>query len=239
MMGKANMETKRCKDDKGVMVMVEATIYLPITIMIVVFVIYYGLFQLQQQALLHQVQRVGLQAGKEIAYPGYRAFGSNISNKVDFDWGDEQTPSAETIENYYKYSHNSLSVLYRELNFFGRSWVSDSDINNYLTSLSNKVKIFTVGNIATEAHIHKGVLVDSVNVKVVYSFPTPGALRYFGVDETMELGSAAFSAALNPTDFARNTDLAVDAVNAAAEMLGFSEGFQSIVDKAKKLIGYL
>lgn len=233
------MKESFIKNDRGVMVMVEATIYLPLTMMIVVFLIYYGLFLLQQQALLHQVQRVGLQSSKEIAYPGYRAFGTNISNKVDFDWGNVNTPSGDVVDAYYQYSHDSLSVLYRELNIFGRSWISDSDVNSYLENLSSKVKIFAVGNIETEAHIHKGILVDSVNVKVVYSFPTPGALRYFGIDETMELGSAAFCAALNPTDFARNTDLAADAVTAAADLLGFSDGFQSVVDKAKKLIGYL
>lgn len=225
--------------DKG-SVMVEATIYMPVTIMLVMFLIYFGLFKLQQQALLHQVQRVALQTGKEVAYPGYRAFGTNLSNEVDFDWGNEQLPSAGAIEEYYELSHDSIPVLYRELNIFGRSWIHDSDVENYLAGLTDKVKLFAVGDIVEERHhIKKGFFVDSVEVKVSYVLQAPASFRFFGIKDRVELDSAAFIVALNPTDFARNTDLAVDAVNAAAEILGFSEGFQSVVEKAKKLIGYL
>ena len=217
--------------DKGA-VMVEATIYMPVTIMLVMFLIYFGLFRLQQQALLHQVQRVALQTAREAAYPGYRAFGTNLSNEVDFDWGDEQVPAAETIENYYELSHDSLKVLYRELNIFGRSWIHDSDVERYLSGLTDKVKLFALGNIVEEKYyIRKGFFVDSVEVKVSYTLPTPASFRFFEIEDMVELDSAAFSVALNPTDFARNTDL--------AEILGFSEGFQSVVGKAKKLIGYL
>lgn len=54
--------------------MVEAALYFPITIAVVMAVIYLGLFKMQESYFFFQVERAAAQLAKEIAYPGYEGF---------------------------------------------------------------------------------------------------------------------------------------------------------------------
>ena len=49
--------------------MVEAALYFPITIAVVMAVIYLGLFKMQESYFFFQVERAAAQLAKEIAYP--------------------------------------------------------------------------------------------------------------------------------------------------------------------------
>ena len=52
-------------------IMVEAAIYFPITIAVVMAVIYFGLFKMQESYFFFQVERAALELARETAYPGY------------------------------------------------------------------------------------------------------------------------------------------------------------------------
>lgn len=227
----------RLLKQRGAMVMVEASIYFPITIMMVMALLYYGLFKLQQQAMVHEVQRVAFQSARETVYPSYEVFGTEITNVVDFDW-DATEPSSAQVSSYYKNYNNSFKKLYREFCGFG-SWMSESEVNSNLKRLTDSITLFTVGNMSTEATVKRGIITNRVETRISYGFPTPGALRYFGIGDTMKLTEGACYVTLNPTDFARDVDLAADAISAIAERLGMSDGLNKVVTTAKKLIGYL
>ena len=62
------------KREKGA-VMVEAVIIFPIVLFTVFFLIYLGLFKLQEMATLYQVQRVAHQGALAVASPGYEKLG--------------------------------------------------------------------------------------------------------------------------------------------------------------------
>lgn len=55
-------------------IMVEAAIYFPITIGIVMVVLYFGLFKLQESYFFFQVERTATELAREVAYPGYESF---------------------------------------------------------------------------------------------------------------------------------------------------------------------
>ena len=55
-------------------IMVEAAIYFPITIAVVMAVIYFGLFKMQESYFFFQVERAALELARETAYPGYDKF---------------------------------------------------------------------------------------------------------------------------------------------------------------------
>ena len=64
----------------------------------------------------------------------------------------------------------------------------------------------------------------------------PGVARYLGLEEQMVIRSASYCHAVNPSDFVRNTDLAVDLVEFAAEKLGVSNKLDVAIGKAKNII---
>ena len=55
-------------------IMVEAAIYFPITIGIVMVVLYFGLFKLQESYFFFQVERAATELAREVSYPGYDSF---------------------------------------------------------------------------------------------------------------------------------------------------------------------
>ena len=66
---------------------VEASLYFPITIGIVMALIYLGLFKIQESYFFFQVERVASMVAKEAAYPGYEEFqkdGLLESSAIDF-----------------------------------------------------------------------------------------------------------------------------------------------------------
>ena len=59
-------------------IMVEAAIYFPITIGIVMVVLYFGLFKLQESYFFFQVERAATELAREASYPGYDSFTDEI-----------------------------------------------------------------------------------------------------------------------------------------------------------------
>ena len=83
-------------------IMVEAAIYFPITIGIVMVVLYFGLFKLQESYFFFQVERAATELAREASYPGYDSFTDENplkNSKVDFDW--ENGPSESQTKSYY------------------------------------------------------------------------------------------------------------------------------------------
>ena len=64
----------RIKNENGV-IMVEATIYMPLVFCTVMALLYLALFNMQEYMLMYQVQRVAAVAAREEAYLGYEKFG--------------------------------------------------------------------------------------------------------------------------------------------------------------------
>lgn len=95
-------------------VLVEAAIYFPLVLCVVVAMLYLGLFHMQESALGHIAESAVLEAAREEAYPGYSVFGMNSGNDTDFGWSGN-APSKSEVESYYRSQHGSLGDLYREV----------------------------------------------------------------------------------------------------------------------------
>ena len=93
-------------------IMVEAAIYFPITIGIVMVVLYFGLFKLQESYFFFQVERAATELAREASYPGYDSFTDENplkNSKVDFDW--ENGPSESQTKSYYAAYKGSASKI--------------------------------------------------------------------------------------------------------------------------------
>ncbi len=214
-------------------VMVEATIYLPLVICSVMAMIYYGLFIMQQNALMAQVDRIAGVAAREEAYPGYDVFGMNAGGAVDFSWGGN-TPSAGQVKEYYTSRHERFSDLYREI--FGMFCGSRADYESRLADAAEAVTMIRVGSIgAPEVEIKKSFLGASVTVTITHHIPLPGVLRYFGLEDAT-VRAVRTKNIVNPSEFVRNTDLAVDLVEYLLEKLDPGGTISGYIAKTQELI---
>lgn len=121
--------------------MVEAALYFPITIAVVMAVIYLGLFKMQESYFFFQVERTAAQLAKEIAYPGYEGFTDKeplSDGKVDFSW---EEPSDEQVQSYYEAYNGSLTKIYR----LGAGSNTKERLAKYQESLCKYSTLLSVG----------------------------------------------------------------------------------------------
>ena len=221
-------------------VMVEASIYFPIVIGVVMLMLYVGLFQMEESALGYVAERVAVEVSREEAYPGYTEFQMNEGRAVDFAW-DGKMPSVGEVHSYYKAHHADLGKLYREFgaiaSLFGGGGSTDGYRAKYADT-ANAFKIISLGTVhEPEVMIKRGLFSSSVTVTITHEFPVPGILRYLGISETQyDLTTTATKNIVNAGEFVRNVDLAVDAAEYLLEKLGLSGNVKQLITKAKDVM---
>ena len=211
---------------------VEASLYFPITIGIVMALIYLGLFKIQESYFFFQVERVASMVAKEAAYPGYEEFqkdGLLESSAIDFSW--EDGPSESTVEKYYDSYGGSLTKIYR----IGLSSKMLERMSKYRQALEKTSALFSMGTIEGNVQIDSKILSKSVYAQVRYKIPTPGILRYLGVKDSLTLYAGAYQPVMNSTDFVRNIDLAWDMGNFLLEKLGLDGKADEFIKKFNKV----
>lgn len=211
--------------EKGA-IMLEATIIFPIVLMTVMALLYMGLMKLQETAMLYQVQRVASQGSMMVASPGYAELCDNGNSldarKIDF----ASFPS--NIDEYYKAYHENPIRLYREI--FGCTWIGESELTSYGNKVLDTVSILALGNFVNkEIRLERNFWGTTVVAEIGYEIRTPAVLRYFDLPETLGWKQAAYSKAIDPAGFIRNTDLAADAIVLGCEKLGLKDGLDKII----------
>ncbi|MGN0358761.1 MAG: hypothetical protein ACI4E0_13295 [Blautia sp.] len=226
------MSDKYREREKGA-VMLEAVIFFPTIMCMVVFLLYFGMFLLQESAMNYELQRFTIYAAKNTANPGYKSFPVSSGNDVEFNFlGD--APSDSQVNSYYQAYHGHIGDLYRGISSIFRS----SDGSNYqetLRQMANNGLLFRF-TINPSVEVDKNLFGTTIVAKIEYSTPAPGVMKYLGLTDEVTIRSASSCYAVNPSDFIRNTDLAVDLVEFAAEKLGFSDNLNTIISKAKEII---
>lgn len=214
-------------------IMVEAALYFPITIAVVMAVIYLGLFKMQESYFFFQVERTAAQLAKEIAYPGYEGFTDKeplSDGKVDFSW---EEPSDEQVQSYYEAYNGSLTKIYR----LGAGSNTKERLAKYQESLCKYSTLLSVGTAKASIRVENKFMSQSVFAELRYELPTPGILRYLGMKDTISLYAAAYQPVLNTTDFVRNVDLAWDLGKFFLDKLGIdTDKFVENFNKVKEII---
>lgn len=226
------------KTERGT-VMVEATIYFPLVICTVMAMIYYGLFQMQTSALMYEVDRIAMEAAREEAYPGYEVFGMNTDRSLDFAWGGN-TPSRDEVNGYFRAHHSNIDDLYREVfGTFRGTAGSESYYEGKYSGAAQAVTLIGAGMIgAPEVEIQKNLISSNVTVTITHRIPLPGVFRYFGVGEDIVVETTRTKSIVNPSEFVRNVDLAVDLteyllekIDPGGNITGFLEKTQDMLQK--------
>ena len=211
---------------------VEAALYFPITIGIVMAIIYLGLFKIQESYFFFQVERAASMAAREAAYPGYEEFqeeGLLESSAIDFSW--EDGPSKSAVEKYYDAYGGSLTKLYR----IGVSSKTAERLEKYEQALEKTSALFALGTIEGTVQMDNQILSKSIYVQIRYKIPTPGILQYLGVKDSLTLYAGAYQPVMNSTDFVRNVDLACDLGNFLLKKLGLDGKANEFIQKFNKV----
>lgn len=204
------------KNEKGA-VMVETVVILPFVMMTVFFLLYLGLVKLQDMAVLYQVQRTAHQGSLILASPGYSALGPYNEKQIDLASSGAVTQAR--AEEYYKAYHENILTLYREIFGYG-GWTSQEEMQDFLEKMGDDTMMLAgVSLFEEKASLHRGMFGTRLDAEVIFGFPAPGVLRYFGYGGRMEFKQGASSLAVNPSSVVRNVDLACDAVVALKEKL--------------------
>lgn len=211
---------------------VEASLYFPITIGIVMALIYLGLFKIQESYFFFQVERAASMLAREVAYPGYEEFqqeGLLENSSIDFLW--ENGPTENMVKKYYDAYSGSLTKIYR----IGLSSKNAERLSKYKTALEKTSALFSLGTIEGSVRIDNKILSKSVYAEIRYKIPTPGILRFLGVKDSLTLYAGAYQPVINSTDFVRNTDLAWDMGDFLLEKLGLDGKADEFVKKFNKV----
>ncbi len=212
--------------------MVEAALYFPIAIAVVMAVIYLGLFKMQESYFLFQIERTASLLAREIANPGYEEFTGEKpleNSSVDFSW--EDGPTQEQVRAYYAAYGGSVTKLYR----LGLDNQTQTRIKVFQKALCQYSTLFSMGNTEAYIKINNGFLSKSVQAEIRYVIPTPGILRYLGVQDSLTLYAGAYQPVLNTTDFVRNVDLAFDLGEFLMKKLGMENQMDEFTEKFSKV----
>lgn len=213
-------------------IMVEAAIYFPITIAVVMAVLYLGLFKMQESYFFFQTERAAMNLAREIAYPGYESFSGEEplqGNRVDFSWEGE--PDARKVQSYYRAYNGSVSRIYR----WGLEGKTQSRVQKYKDALAKNSGLFSLGQTEASVKVNNGFFSKSVQTELRYVIRTPGILRFLGVKDKLTLYAGAYEPVLNTTDFVRNIDLASDMGKFLLKKLGLADDAEKFAAKFNEI----
>lgn len=226
----------KIKNEKGV-AMVEATIYMPIVLCVVMSLIYLALFNMQEYMMLYEAQRVAAVAAREDAYIGYDAFEMGDNNEIEFGGSADVTSEAK-VEAYMKAHNRSLGALYRGAKKL-KSIFTGGYASQRAEDVADTVRVSSLVTITDmcdpEIEVKTGFLGTNVTVTIKHKMPMPGVMAYLGYDGSTTLKASAYTFSINPSEIVRNVDLAPDLTKVLFERLGLN--YDSFVSKTDQVLG--
>lgn len=240
------------KNEDGVATLIEASIYLPVAMMIVFFLIYMGLYILQSMTLASYAQKVAFLAAREVACPGYSTLlgkerYETSASEADFRLvqqnGEREDGKCKiTIDNKvascqvqaYRYWTTNGDKLPKNSN---NNYDAKSYYEDVLRELVKKNSIINAGegnSVTATIHCENHFISQYIYVDVEQQLMRFPVLDFFNIRNPSIKASAV--AVVNDTDeLVRNTDFAVDSIEALAEYMGIDvDGMKDKVDKILK-----
>lgn len=233
---------KLIKDETGAALIIEATVIYPVVFLCVFFLIFVGLFFMQNAMLESTAQKMATLAAKEVAYPGFiditgKAAGINLKTGMIEIQQDVYANSAIEAKKGLKagsirVSFDTSSVKTHPY----RYWSSDPLDNTAkmviceMIEQSDDVR-FLIGGSEIEAKVSCSnyFITQYVKVTITQKVVDIGVLRFFGISAPT-LKASATAPVGDSDELVRNVDLVHDAVDWLADKLGID------ISKLKKTI---
>lgn len=236
---------KNLQNESGEATMIEALIIYPSVFLVIFFIIYIGLYILQSMTVGAYAQKVAVLVSREVSTPGYHSL------------IDENHYSTATIELNSGLDNINIDVsqMAKEMTLFTvvyRYWQIGNDkiltqenkeyYSNILVSMLNNNSIIPPANdsgLEVKISCKNNVISQLVTIEVEQELMSFDFLSIFGIDSPKVKASAV--ATVSDTDeLIRNTDFAVDAMDALASKLGIdTSNLKDTVNNALKKLGLI
>ena len=169
----------KIKDEKGV-AMVEATLYMPIVLCVVMSLFYLSQFIMHEYMLLYEAQRVSAVAAREDAYIGYDTFGMGSDNEIEFKNGADLT-SAGKVNAYMEAHYETMRAQYRSAGKLVSAITgghASAQAQNVAGTVSASSLVATTGMSTPEIEVKTGFLGTNVSVTINHNIAMPGVLAF-------------------------------------------------------------
>lgn len=199
--------TNELNNERGSATLVEMCFIFPIVIMVVLTMLYLGLYSLQSAVANSYAQRAAIYVGRMVTMPAYDSFGE-LSNSVDFGYDEGQTPDAVQV--------NEAVSKHDPYRFWNISNVVDSNKVDAAESILENLLAnagFLFGNVSCDIQTKNYFIYQTVTVNITQSLSTPFFVRFLGLPASIELATTVQAGANCPAEFARNVDLVYDVLN--------------------------
>ncbi len=217
---------KKVIDDEYAGVIVEATIILPIVLMMFFALILLSMY-LPTRAVL---QRATQQAAIAIAV-------DKSDTWVTYDYGYDYNSKNHQIINPYRWigSKSELPNVYKSaINSFVGGYDAGNKAYRIVSSIERQSFSIKAGYLDVSCYMDNKVIYQELIVKATRTIPLPIDLSYIGFPNEIPITVTSVSVVQNGDEFVRNIDIAVDIAREVDKKYKISECFSKVTDLGKK-----
>ncbi len=233
------------QSEDGVMVDVQAIFLYPLTIFIIFWIIFMGMYMFQGVALQNYAQKLAVISSREVSYPGYidmPGSGNYVSvfgtHAIDWDTNGENLTI--TIPKVTDGNVKSLRP-YRYLTSIGsNSNILGDGQEAKLKAIAEKIisqnSLLTCENAEVQINVSNYFVSQQVEVTVSETLPSPGLISW--LSNKSRISATAFASANDQDEFIRNTDLVFDFAETLAKKLNLDKdsNFGKAIEKVRSFM---
>lgn len=204
------------KDERGVAITIEAAIIYPVVFLFLAFLIYVGLYIMQNMTVASYAEKVAMLAAREVACPGYiDMFADNVFNTAAVE-GDTSNGAIKVSLQVDSTKVDTKPYRYWSSDPLG---AQEKTFRGILTKMVKDNSILGAGEVKAKIKCDNCILTQYIDVEVSQELMHFAVLDFFGV-ESPTIKCAAKASVGDTDEFIRNVDLAGDALEAIAEKCG-------------------
>ena len=209
--------------DESAAELIEAAIIYPVVILFLFFLIYIGLYIMQNMTVAAYSEKVAMLAAREVAHPGYLDMfvgGSDVfsNSAVEGDYGE-----AENANGIIKLSSDNGDVALTAYRYWTSNPLGKENSSAYegilRTIVQNNSILASEGTVDVKVTCENAFITQYINVEVSQRMMDFPVLTFFGIESPTVTQST--KASVSDTDeFIRNINFAADAIDEIAARCG-------------------
>ena len=207
------------KDERGAAPIVEAALVYPIVIIVVVFMIYYGMYVYESSVIHDMAGTTAVMASKSVSFPGYEYLGESY---VYGDHSDEGEITPDRVKKAYETMKPYRYIFKNEIN----DRFSDSLIEKSEDMLLKTEDIQC--SITSQRH--------KVTVKLEKKVTMPQLFEFIGLNDSYRIKATSTALISDPAEFVRNTDITANLLGFLSQKLKAGEKFSQFREKIDSVL---
>lgn len=213
------------KEEKGAALLVEAAFVYPVVIIVVVFMLYMGMYMYESAVIHDMAATTSMMASKSISFPGYDELGGSYVLGV----GSEGEITVGTVKKAYEdMSPYRYIVKGKVNNLFNEGLIAQTE--NILLK-EEDIKC----NIDVKRHL----LSRRITVKLEKQVSMPQFFDIIGIADSYKITATETSITSDPAEFVRNTDITANAMGYLADKLKLGEKLSALREKINGVLDSL